>query len=281
MEKKYQVFVSSTFEDLKEERKAVFDTLIEMNCFPVGMENFPTCNRTQMDYIMEKIQECDIYILILAGKYGSIASNGLSFTENEYDYAKSINKPMICILHKDFNLLSKDKIEKGARKKELLRNFYDKVKKELVKFYLDKKEIQKAVCTSIYHLLMGCNQRTIFSNFPTASNIAFEFKDDLSNKDIQHYLYYTNYGESIYVEKITFFAKDTLICDVFAEKMFKNDDSDSIPLQYNDEAEPIMYHILKRECKELTAIITTRGKGELRVKVDVSNLYELQKLRQS
>ena len=40
MEKKYQVFVSSTYEDLQEERKKVMEALLQMNCFPVGMEYF-------------------------------------------------------------------------------------------------------------------------------------------------------------------------------------------------------------------------------------------------
>ena len=38
MEKKYQVFVSSTYEDLQEERKKVMEALLQMNCFPVGMD---------------------------------------------------------------------------------------------------------------------------------------------------------------------------------------------------------------------------------------------------
>jgi hypothetical protein len=34
MDKRYQVFVSSTYSDLKEERKDVMQTLLEMDCFP-------------------------------------------------------------------------------------------------------------------------------------------------------------------------------------------------------------------------------------------------------
>lgn len=41
MDKRYQVFVSSTFTDLKEERKHVIQTLMEMDCIPAGMELFP------------------------------------------------------------------------------------------------------------------------------------------------------------------------------------------------------------------------------------------------
>jgi len=34
MEKRYQVFISSTYADLKEERQRVIQTVMEMDCFP-------------------------------------------------------------------------------------------------------------------------------------------------------------------------------------------------------------------------------------------------------
>ena len=40
MEKKYQIFISSTYEDLKEERRKVQDTILSMYQFPIGMEMF-------------------------------------------------------------------------------------------------------------------------------------------------------------------------------------------------------------------------------------------------
>jgi len=44
MNKKYQVFVSSTYKDLKEERMAVTHLLLKMGFIPVGMEQFPASN---------------------------------------------------------------------------------------------------------------------------------------------------------------------------------------------------------------------------------------------
>lgn len=87
MKKKYQVFISSTYNDLQEERAAVTQCLLEMNCIPVGMEQFPASNLSQMEYIKMMLDDCDYYILILAGKYGSCDERGIGFTENEYDYA--------------------------------------------------------------------------------------------------------------------------------------------------------------------------------------------------
>ena len=38
MDKRYQVFVSSTYADLKQEREHVIRTLMEMDCIPAGMD---------------------------------------------------------------------------------------------------------------------------------------------------------------------------------------------------------------------------------------------------
>ena len=51
MEKKYQVFISSTYSDLKEERYKVIQTIMNFNCFPAGMELFPAMDEEQMEYI--------------------------------------------------------------------------------------------------------------------------------------------------------------------------------------------------------------------------------------
>jgi len=75
MKKKYQVFVSSTYKDLIEERYAVMRVLLDNDCIPIGMEQFPASDMSQMAYIEKMLEDCDYYILILAGKYGSVAQN--------------------------------------------------------------------------------------------------------------------------------------------------------------------------------------------------------------
>lgn len=96
MEKKYQVFISSTYEDLKEERKNVIETLLMMDCIPAGMEAFCAADEEQFDYIKKVIDLCDYYVLIIGKRYGSISElTGKSYTEMEYDYAKSKNIPIL------------------------------------------------------------------------------------------------------------------------------------------------------------------------------------------
>lgn len=70
--KRYQVFVSSTYEDLKEERNKVIQALLRIDCIPIGMENFNAADEDQFTVIQELIESCDYYVLILGGRYGSI-----------------------------------------------------------------------------------------------------------------------------------------------------------------------------------------------------------------
>jgi len=98
MDKRYQVFVSSTYTDLKDERRAIIQTLIEMDCIPAGMELFPAADEEQFQFITRIINDCDYYILIIGGKYGSTTSDGLSYTEREYGYAREIGMKVLSFI---------------------------------------------------------------------------------------------------------------------------------------------------------------------------------------
>jgi len=71
--KKYQVFISSTYLDLVEERLAISRALLDINCIPVGMENFPATEESSYDYMKKIIDESDYYLVLIGGRYGSIS----------------------------------------------------------------------------------------------------------------------------------------------------------------------------------------------------------------
>ena len=90
--RKYQVFISSTYSDLIEERKKVLDILLMADCIPAGMEAFVATDVEQFEVIKKVIDLCDYYILIIGQRYGSINPyTGISYTEMEYDYAIKTN----------------------------------------------------------------------------------------------------------------------------------------------------------------------------------------------
>ncbi|MBU1145647.1 MAG: DUF4062 domain-containing protein [Firmicutes bacterium] len=112
MEKKYQVFVSSTYADLIEERKKVQEVLLMADCIPAGMEAFVATDDNQFNVIKQVIDLCDYYILIIGKRYGSInPDTGISYTEMEYKYAKEKEIPVLVFCINDDLKLSSDKME--------------------------------------------------------------------------------------------------------------------------------------------------------------------------
>src|SRR5262245_44059267 len=101
MDKVFQIFVSSTYSDLKDERKRVSETLAKAGYVPDGMELFPATDQQQLDFIKRVIDRSDYYVVIVGGRYGTIADENVSFTEREYEYAVSQKKPVLAFLHSD------------------------------------------------------------------------------------------------------------------------------------------------------------------------------------
>ena len=65
--KMYQVFVSSTYEDLKDERNKVLQALLRIDCIPIGMEYFNAADEDQFTVIKDLISSCDYYVLFWEG----------------------------------------------------------------------------------------------------------------------------------------------------------------------------------------------------------------------
>ena len=111
---KHQVFVSSTFADLVAERAEVIQAIWEMDCIPTGMEAFVASNESQWDVIKRVIDECDYYVLILGGRYGSLTTDGISYTEKEYRYAKALGMPILAFTHANPDEIPSGKTEKNG-----------------------------------------------------------------------------------------------------------------------------------------------------------------------
>ena len=154
MEKKYQVFVSSTYEDLQKERKKVMEVLLQMNCFPVGMEYFNASDSSQWEVIKSLIRECDYYVLIVAGRYGSIEEeSGKSYTQKEFEYAIEQGIPVISFVHKDSENLPGTKIESNPESQNRLKLFKSEIQKKLCKFWDNADELAAQVVLSLTSLI--------------------------------------------------------------------------------------------------------------------------------
>jgi len=149
MERRYQVFVSSTFRDLIDERREVIQALLEMDCLPAGMEMFPAANEDQWSLIRKVIDQSDFYVVIVGGRYGSTTAEGISYTEMEYDYAVESGKPILGFVHGDPGSIPASRTELDAAARDRLDAFRVKVQTLHVKMYNNAEDLGSKVSRAL------------------------------------------------------------------------------------------------------------------------------------
>ncbi len=127
--------------------------LLELDCIPSGMELFPAANETQWNLIKKLIDDCDYYVLIVAGRYGSVGPEGISYTEMEYRYAIDSDKPTIAFLHRNPGKIISEKTENSTEGKEKLQTFRASVEKKLCKYWDTPQELGSIVSRSLVQLI--------------------------------------------------------------------------------------------------------------------------------
>jgi len=154
MDKRYQVFISSTYEDLKQERLEVIQALLELDCIPAGMELFPAADDDQWSLIKKVIDDCDYYIVIVGGRYGSISPKvGKSYTQMEYEYALSQEKPVIGFIHRNTGDIAASKTETSEEGKKKLEDFKKLVEQKMCKYWTTPAELGSVVSRSLVKLI--------------------------------------------------------------------------------------------------------------------------------
>jgi hypothetical protein len=153
MKKRFQVFVSSTYDDLREERQEVMQALLELDCIPAGMELFPAADDDQWTLIKRLIDECDYYIVIVGGRYGSVGPQGKSYTEMEYEYAQT-RIPAMGFLHESPGQIPANKTESSADGKGHLARFRSSIEgRRHCKYWSSPKDLGGIVSRAIAMLM--------------------------------------------------------------------------------------------------------------------------------
>ena len=144
MEKKmYQIFVSSTYSDLVDIRDIAYQVILDMRQVPVGYHDIATDSNIQ-GTINPLIDNSEIFILIIGKNYGSISSSGISYVEEEYNYAISKGKPILCFVRSDYR--NNDNTQFQAFVTRLLTNHF-------VSFWNNVDDFKVKLTTSVYNLM--------------------------------------------------------------------------------------------------------------------------------
>ncbi|MCC6370027.1 MAG: DUF4062 domain-containing protein [Bacteroidia bacterium] len=154
--RKFQVFISSTYKYMQDERQNAVEAILLSGNIPAGMELFAANNTSQIETIKNWIQESDIFLLLLGSRYGTIESrSNVSYIEMEFNYAKQLKKEMFCLITSDeYNdsrrkLFGDDYSETSNLEKYL--QFKEKARKgRIVRFCNDLKDIKLYILESLY-----------------------------------------------------------------------------------------------------------------------------------
>jgi hypothetical protein len=145
---KYQVFLSSTYSDLKEERESIIKAILELYHIPIGMEMFSAEDEDQWEIIRRTIEVSDYYILVLGLRYGSKTSDGTSFTQKEYEYALEKKIPILTFIMDENMPMSKYKRDDDLSE---ITKFRESVliNSKMAQFWKTKDELAKQVSIAL------------------------------------------------------------------------------------------------------------------------------------
>ena len=98
VDKRYQVFISTSGQEMLPERSVLCQTLVGMGFFAWGLEQ-----RTPLSTSLARrqIDDCDYVVILLGSQYGEQSVSGVGYMHLEYIYAVTKQKPIIVFMHED------------------------------------------------------------------------------------------------------------------------------------------------------------------------------------
>lgn len=151
-EKRYQVFISSTYSDLQEERGVLTQALPVLGCLPCGLDINPAAPGAWA-IIKKLIDESDYYLLLLGSRYGTLSPSGISYVHMEYVYASTKQKPILILMHDSPESRDSAFQEKNADGRRQFNNFRNLLQKGLVTSWTDNWSLDAAIRNALPQLI--------------------------------------------------------------------------------------------------------------------------------
>lgn len=153
-----KIFIGSTSIDLSDYRKAAYETCIDLQLIPIGMEHFGAMGVGATLGSLQKLEKADIYIGIFAHRYGYIEpGQQKSVTELEYLHARNLGLPRLCFLIDPSHPWPPEHVD--FENVELLKDLKKSVETELIR---DKFTTADNLKTKLFRALVNCKEQ-----FPT------------------------------------------------------------------------------------------------------------------
>lgn len=145
-EKRYQVFISTTYPDMQGARQALMLPLLDLGMVPVGMDLHSAESHNLMPVVQRMIDDSDYFVILLGGRYGTLSPLGLSYTHREYIFAATKRKPVVAFIH-DQPLTLPEGAREPSREGQVRRDDYARLleNKALCHRWRDEQDLQALV----------------------------------------------------------------------------------------------------------------------------------------
>lgn len=149
LNRKYQVFISSTYQDLKEYRSRIADDMAFNGYIVAGMENFYANGDNLENYLRNVIDESDYYVLIIGQRWGTSlpGDENTSYTMFEYNYAKNKGMKIIPLIYNGDEDLPESDL---GINKDKFKAFVKEINKTVPKYFKNKEELSKEIIKSLH-----------------------------------------------------------------------------------------------------------------------------------
>jgi hypothetical protein len=143
-----KVFLSSTYNDLIEHRRAAHDALEQLGLHVIWMEAFGARPVDSITACLHEVEESDLFVGIYAYRYGHIPDGkDISITEEEFDHAQKLGKPIFGFVINDHYFWPPEHIEHD--KKNKLETFLVKIKIQPIEFFTSPDNLASSIASSI------------------------------------------------------------------------------------------------------------------------------------
>jgi tetratricopeptide (TPR) repeat protein len=177
-----KVFLSSTYVDLIEHRKAAHDALEQLGLHVIWMEAFGARPEDSTKACLDEVKESDLFVGIYAHRYGYIPKDtAASITEQEFDHAQKLDKPIFGFIIDEDHLWHPKHIEHD--KKTNLDSFLAKIKTQPVEFFTTPDNLAQKIASSIGRYLAECKAEEAARQAEINVNVGGNFNGNLTIGD--------------------------------------------------------------------------------------------------
>jgi hypothetical protein len=96
------IYVSATFQDLEDHRRAVREAIRALDHVDISMEHYVAESKRPLVRCLDDVRRCDLYVGLFARRYGFVPpGSDRSITEQEYRAALKHGRDVLCFLLRD------------------------------------------------------------------------------------------------------------------------------------------------------------------------------------